>query len=79
MSRKPLLSNQDWKFYGLMTGLAGLIINAAPGFNKLPFPYPLFGVISPFLVLAMMLLWTVYYTPKRVHRHKPRTKRKVSR
>ncbi len=59
-----------------MIALASLVINAAPGFNKMPFPYPLFGVVAPFLILTMMLIRTIYYTPRKVKLAKSKTKPK---
>jgi uncharacterized BrkB/YihY/UPF0761 family membrane protein len=78
MTRESILSSEDYRFYGLMIALSTLVINTAPSFNKMPFPYPLYGLIAPFLILTMMFIRILYYMPKKVRRSKSKTKRRVT-
>jgi low temperature requirement protein LtrA len=75
MSRREIFSAQDARFWTFMIALAGFVIGTAPSFNQLPFPYPLYGIVSPFLILAMMYMY-IFHTIPRVVRQKSRSHRK---
>jgi len=66
--KRARFSSEDARFWTVMIALAGLVYTTSQGLNLLPYPYPLIGIISPFLILLLMAVWIFSRVPsKRKH------------